>query len=208
MGRGPAAALVAVLALTGCAQVQRMPTDPISVDEYLAIQHGYADLMWASTGLPDELRPPNPAPEFITVNEWGAAYAGCMNAAGFDNYTSQGDGVVYSQSDGQPSDAETVAKYTCDLQVAVSPEESGILSSAQLQYTYDYYQQALVPCLRVHGVELDAVPTREEYLEGPSGWNPYWTTFDGNYSRIMAATDLRRDCPPDPPGALYSTFGD
>ena len=60
----------------------------------------------------------------------------------------------------------------------------------------------------MHGLELDAVPTRAEFFENPYGWNPYWTIYEGDWNRGMEDMSLRRDCPPDAPGALYPVFTD
>jgi hypothetical protein len=167
--------------------------------EIEAVQFSFADSAWAATGLPDEVRPPNPELTVVSVEEWGPAIVECLTEAGFDGYEASGGG--YS-GPGARSEAELITQYRCNLSVMVDPIETGLMTQAQKRFTYDYFAQTLVPCLRVRGVALGSVPTWEEYKENVWGWNPYFSVSDEARLRVDGDTRLQEECPADPPGSL------
>lgn len=57
----------------------------------------------------------------------------------------------------------------------LSPNEAGYFSTAQLDYLYDYYQDTLVPCLQLQGLDVGFAPSRSEFasVAGWVSWDPY-----------------------------------
>lgn len=196
-----AAALAAALLLTGCVQVQRMPTDPMPLDELAAVQQEFTDSDWAQLGLPDEMRPAELALQVVSLSDWGTAIVDCMSSAGYDGYTAMPSG--YS-STGAETAEEVVAHYACRQSILIRPEESGLLTTPQKDVVYDYFAEMLVPCLRLRGYVFTAVPTRAQFHADIWSWNPYWQLeTQGDLDR-SALDRLLAECPADPPGAVFS----
>jgi hypothetical protein len=75
-----------------------------------------------------------------------------------------------------------------------------MLNSAQAEYAYDYFQQTLIPCLALRGIEVRDAPTRETYFAEFGWWNPYWSIDPKLLNGSLADRDLLTACPPLAPG--------
>lgn len=195
-----ALAIVAVLALSGCATVS-LPDPGMSDAELERYHRLQSDSSWENTNLADDLRPPAAAAQEVTGEQWAQIVADCMNAAGFDNYQAA-DGGLYIQYVSRPADdatAEVVANFSCNENIWVEGEEEYLLNSAQIDYLYDYYQDMLVPCLFVHEVEVGDLPTRELFMGANGGWNPYFTVASASWPLLEDGT-VFTECPAMPPG--------
>lgn len=199
MGSWPAAVVVvASLALSGCVSTVHEPqADPAS-PEVLAAQQQQSDVVWGSLGLPDDKRPPNPAIEVVSPEEWPVKFVACTKAAGFDNY-SEIEGGGYQRSGPEaPTEAESLAMFSCSVTYL---GDYGPMTAAQFDYWYDYFKQELVPCLTVHGFEPTVVPSRKQFRESLGAWNPYWTLLEREQARAFADDRLHEVCPATPQGA-------
>ena len=184
---------VVVLLLAGCAE-RSAPSGgmtPQELDEYRA---AVADRMWQFTGLDDSLRP---TVEVRTLDpgDWMIQMEQC----------------AATKVTGAPElrTKVTVAAYVCRATHQRSPEVHSMLNTAQLDYLYDYYQQVLIPCLRLHGVVVPEPLTRSEATDvgrfAGYPWNPYGDVVD------FAREDLRdmtawHFCPAFPPDPIFDPF--
>lgn len=197
-----AAAVAVVVALSGCTATP-LPPGPTDADiaEYYA---AVADAHWEALGFgPAVERPATPAIRFSSPESWAASVAGCMNAAGFDEYSAQGGSLTITEPDPNPSTEQKLASFTCELSFQPVAPPGLILSAAQLEYVYDYYLRFLVPCLGLQGESIDDVPSREAFLAqsviGP--WSPYWSIVTRDAEKFER---LRIECPAMPPGLSAS----
>ena len=195
-----AAVLGATLALAGCLPVVPAPQPGFDPETSAAFAKQWMDNTWRRSGLPDELRPPDPAVKEIAIEDWGAEIVACMTSAGYTTY--EPNLLGYARSDPDPVGVEEgLALYTCEASRQTSAVSAGAMNGAQLDYWYEYYRLDLVPCLRGAGLALeDPAPSRSEFGAGGGYWNPY-LDLDPNV-RIHAIVDgtILTTCPPNAPG--------
>ena len=199
MGSARLAGIVLVaLVLPGCVATVSAPEPGLSDTERAEFQQWQSDNWWQVTGLPDELRPPDPPTELVSSEEWADKFVSCMNDAGFDNYTAQPGG--YSVEDHGLNDDEQLANFTCTLSFAVDVGDSYQFNHAQMDYWYDYFKEDLIPCLANHDIPVFEAPTRAEYYDTFGGWHPYWAVRSKDQEFVAGNQQLQRECPYSPPG--------
>ena len=180
----------AALLLAGCtAAPMEEPLTGLTADEEVLYAQSFA-LQWSGIEVPDA--PEVPVVAYVPSAGWGTVVAGCMNAAGYEQYSATRSGMSYPSRD---SDAETLALYTCIGQYPVQADFSAYANKAQLEYLYDYFRNSLVPCLAARGyIVPGAAPTREEFTEFTvqPRWNPY------NALRETPTEAVRESCPASP----------
>ena len=186
--------------LAGCSSVSA-PSPGMTdaeLDDYYALQ---ADVLWEQTLLPDELRPAEAAPQRVTGEEQTEVLVECMNAAGFDNYENQRGGLVVTSVERTDEEfqAEKLAFYTCRSGLRLIDLEPFLLNTAQKDYLYSYYDEVLIPCLIVHGIEVSEAPTHTEFMELRWWWNPYFSVFDPTVRKLDDGVIIAA-CPPQPAG--------
>ena len=189
--------LLAGLVLTGCVTVNSPPKPGLTQAERQEQLQRTADELWKSTGLPEGQRPAidNLAP--VGLDNVYDAFVTCMNRNGYHEYQTTPDGG-YTIDNGDASTEETITVFRCQVTYQVDPN-AYVLNSAQLAYLYDYYQDALVPCLVRAGYPDVALasPTRREMIEN-GGWNPYVGVPNDIFSQLTSTSPLVRMCPPVP----------
>lgn len=90
----------------------------------------------------------------------------------------------------------------CEAGVIVDPNAGGYFSAAQLDYVYDYFQDSLVPCLQLQGLNVGYAPSRAEFATAAG-----WIMWDP-YSELGAAVppsrseEIRSRCPEYPPAGF------
>ena len=200
--RALAVAAVSVLLLTGCVTAKEVPKPGLSdaeVDVYINLQ---LDSMWNGSDLPEDQRPDSGDVQLVQLEEYGDAYASCMNKRGYLDYAGEGEGFA----GGDPGsagfgDEELAANMRCSGLVQLDPS-SYALNDAQADFLYDYFQSSLIPCLELAGYHVPGpMPTRAEAWQG--WFNPYFS-FPGTFSQEMTAdTPLSQRCPPVPHGFQF-----
>ena len=171
--------LAAAVVLTGCATARVVPPGPSGVEtaRYLQVR---IDLAWKNSGLEGIVERPAVSPVVRPVDTSGVdLMSQCLVDSGSDGFGwSDGlDGVEIISIDGKdPTTQMKLDFYSC---FAANPTALGastpMLSGAQLDFLYDYYQQLVVPCLAAFGITSLDVPTRESYRTDPFG---YWTPYE------------------------------
>lgn len=180
----------AALLLAGCSAAPvAEPLSGLSDEEELSYAQSYA-LQWSGIEVPDA-----PAVEvvaYIPSAGWGTAVSGCMNAAGYADYSATRTGMTYPSRE---DDAETLALYTCIARYPVQSDFSAYANKAQLEFLYDYFRDSLIPCLAAEGYLVPgAAPTREQFtaFTVEPRWNPY------NALPTAPPSAVREACPASP----------
>lgn len=182
-----------VLLLTGCAEPRKAPPSGVSATELESYRDLIDEQTWLYSGLAADYTKPVVERIELDVNDWSEALNAC------------------EQPIEEIADTEQalLAEYTCRAKYQLNAGALALLNGAQLDYLYDYYQDTLIPCLGLRGIELASFPTREESVDvarfGSYPWNPYDELFD--YGIGMAAPDgLLSTCPPFPPDSIFDRF--
>ena len=181
--------------LVGCATP--VQPDGLSRDQVAAYAASMQDVFWGQSGLDESLRPDVAPLEFVRFGDVATYYAECMNER-------DPTGTTYTPADlsgpgsqtTRFSRAQLIAYYECQSLYQARPKDVGYFSSAQLNATYDYYRDWLIPCLAVRGFDVQYVPERSVLALGPGQltWNPY----EDIHIDDPALTRLTSQCPPYP----------
>lgn len=203
------AAVCLAASLGGCANALTPPPQVgLSAEEREQARAQWNDDWWESTGLDDELRPDETPVQVASSVEWSAAFAGCMNDKGFDQYTVQSGGLEVQGN--LPATPEfELANYTCSVRLEHPGRFEGLLGPVEAGFRYEYFQDSLVPCLAMRGIELFDVPTRKEFFETYGSWNPYWSVEEDD-AQVAYTVETAAACSPVPPGVPdpgYFSFG-
>ncbi len=196
-----AALAAAVLALCGCAEAPPAGPTELQVTEYNARM---LQTTWINTGLSEVFsRPVVEQGPPLTIDDWFNAVFTCLAARGYEGYSlsygaGQGASVGSGSGEAVTDAAVQLAFYGCaaahPVDVVATHE---LLSPAQIEYVYDYYQQWVVPCMSTAGFTVRDAPTRQAFRDGYGQWSPYWsvnTTIGGS-----EVEDLQRICGADRP---------
>lgn len=182
--------IAAMLALAGCAAAPiAEPRSGLSDAEELLYAQSFA-LEWAGIDVPEA--PAVPVVAYVPPAGWGTVVAGCMNAAGYADYSATRSGMTYPSRE---SDAEALTLYTCIGRFPVRGDFSAYANTEQLEYLYDYFHDSLIPCLAAEGYLVPGTaPSREEFTELTvlPRWNPY------NAMLQSPPADVRERCPASP----------
>ena len=186
--------------LAGCSTVSAPPPGmtQADLDDYYELQ---ADILWEQTQLADDLRPADATPRRVSGEEQTEVLVECMNGAGFDNYENERGGLVVSSQEGTVEEfqAEKLAFYTCRSGLRLTDMEQFLFNPAQKDYLYSYYDEVLIPCLIVNGIDVSEAPTHTEFAELNWWWNPYFSVPEA-FAPKLADGVIIAACPPQPPG--------
>ena len=131
---------------------------------------------------------------FVPKSDWAKTIIACENNPG-------GSQLAFFAS----KDTKDYARAVCGIEYPPPALKDRLRTPAQLDYTLDYYERVLVPCLRSSGVVVGNVPTKAAFREESSDGGMFaWTPYDEVSSRLKQ-TDaslavLKSKCPPSPPG--------
>jgi hypothetical protein len=190
-----AAAASGLLVIAGCTATP-LPEGPsdAEIEKRVATE---LDWQWGLTGLEGVVA--RPVVELKgPPSQYSIGFGECMSDAGFSGWGYDDSGLVLD--DGDPTDEQRLAFYVCNAEYpSVDP-----LSTAQLEYVYDYYERWLIPCLALHGYEQhDPVPTRESFVGDPVQDGFRWSPYSSIYftpATESAYVELQAECDPAPPG--------
>ncbi|USQ75178.1 hypothetical protein [Ornithinimicrobium cryptoxanthini] len=131
---------------------------PIVWDDHLA---GLAE----SLGIADP--PEVPVVREVSPSESQAAVDGCLAEEG---WMQGNDGWVTVPED--QLEASNLSIYICTAQYPIRPEFLSPLTDRQFARLYDHWITETLPCAQRNGVsvDLDAVPTKETFLQDPYSW--------------------------------------
>lgn len=155
------AVLLAVLALSGCAS--ELPKAATAADREAFVSR-QLDAEWKNVGIEDSQRPDVKRVRFITNAEFTDVMAQCT--------TTLGPGYSFVLSDEQT--AARLVYYACQAQYPVDPSEYLVLSTAQIDYLYDYYRRWTIPCIHSHGYDVGVMPSRTEFRLFNGLWDPIY----------------------------------
>lgn len=188
-------AATALLLLSGCV-VTPLP-EGLSEAERQQFAAEIQERQWEFSGIPDRARPVVDVTE-VEVGDLERRIYECLVSSGIDEGYSLDNGVLVGSVAPQSSD-ERVAFYICSVSFMPPANYWGYLSRDQLNATYDYYQDWLIPCLEAHDYQVPLAPLREEVASVPGylGWDPY--TQLGARITDDAIADLEEECPGVPP---------
>ena len=170
-----AVALALLVVLTGCVQSRPLPPKPTEA-ELALLNARVEDIQWQYLGFtPGDPRPDVEFVEYVDPDATAGTYADCMIGAGFpdyDPYATANDDV-----------GQTLALFTCVSAYPLEPRYYNLFTTRQLEFLYEYYQEAVIPCLRGAGLDLGSIPTREQFTEPLRGggaylWSPWQRSGD------------------------------
>lgn len=172
-----ATAVVMACALAGCVPTRPIPQPAVDLGaEAQAAAH--RDALWALAGLEaDASRPtvvvsdgPDADVEGFAactadgglVGSWGVRYIGGVGGL----FTDDGAGL---------SDEQRLTFYTCAVRfpgIVTIPVSA--LTADQTDFLDDHYRRWLIPCLRMHEVEIvGEIPPKERFTRFGDAWSPY-----------------------------------
>jgi hypothetical protein len=162
--------------LSGCVAVPPPGPSAAQRDAYRAET---LRLTWANTGLTGE--PPAVDEQQVETDiDWVQAVAQCLTdngvaSAGWSYGSGQGYSLAESPGVDLDDDAVQLSFYTCAAAFDPPQTFDAVLSDAQLDFIYDYYQDWLIPCVIMQGYHFTDVPTRTEFKVIAGQWSPFYS---------------------------------
>lgn len=187
-------ALVALLLLSGCVTSPR--PGGLSANEQRQFDALIQAQQWDYSDIPDREQPVVDSIE-VDPNDMGRHIYDCLVDVGLgEGYALDANGLVGSVQFESPDDR--VAFYVCSVSFIPPARYWGYLSTDELNATYDYFQDWLVPCLEAHDYQVPLAPARDEVASAPGylSWDPY--TQLGARITDDAAAALQDECPTVP----------
>ncbi len=188
-------AIAALLLLSGCVTSPR-PAG-LSADEQRRFDVLIQEQAWDFSDIADRERPVV-EPMEVDPNDLGRHIYECLVNVGLDEgYALDENGLVGSVQ--FESSDDRVAFYVCSMSFRPAARYWGYLSTDELNATYDYFQDWLVPCLEAHDYQLPLAPPRDEVASAPGYLN--WDPYSQLGARITddAVAALQVECPNVPP---------
>lgn len=194
--RGHAASILfVVLCLTGCSS--HVPPPSYTDEQLVAHYTARMEAAWVNTGLEgqvDRPRPPMSLDQQVNAESLDP-FSACVVDLGLNGW-GMGDesgGPAFTSSSGEelPPEVE-LGVFACFAEYPAAAEPSRfLLTDAQQDYLYDYYQQWVIPCLESKGYAVDFFPDRSRFTDSGGGWIPYFmVNADGleasDYERMVA----------------------
>jgi hypothetical protein len=199
-----AVAVASVVLLSGCTAPRAAPAGPDSAEVAEAVQRAI-DIQWTATGLEGRVERPVIEPEISgSGSVWGTGMSECAQLAAGPDSTGWGYGDTsgFTLGDGtRGTDEQQLAFYSC---FALHPQVL-VLSEDQREFIFDYYVRTLIPCLGLHGYELQSVPARADFVSGRYDQSATWVWSPDSSMLEYPQTEkeyvrLFTQCPPTIPG--------
>lgn len=188
-----------------------MPEHPIEHKSYtdeerLAWRDSYLE-MRASEGEGIDDPPDVPLVRWVnSLQEYDSALASCMTEQGFPARVYFGGGLEYTP--GVPDSQRNAldrAWYICDAKYTPIPAIMTDWSDDQFGMLYDYWSEALVPCLESYGVPVSPAPvTRETFIASfhDVDWSPDHALVGAPLSE-EEKYHVMEQCPQYPPAKYF-----
>ena len=193
-------AISSALLLAGCASTRAEPPAP-TVDELEQFTQ-HAVLTHFGTDAAQARRPGADAAEVEIVEPTGidVSYVECLNKAGFTGYYVAYFGTIVLSNPQGSTVEQRLQRSSCQFDYAWALASTSMLTRAERDYLYDYYQERLVPCLRTAGFSIERPPSRKSFVDDwlqPVWWSPYDAMRPAASTQEWTA--LHVECPALPP---------
>ena len=137
------------------------------------------DAQWNATAphVEGAARPFAERVRFVAQGEQADAIALCMGDKGYDRSAMvfSADGLILQTGPVLDITRYHLDEFVCEVEYPIDPRVYGALSTAQLNYLYDYYRRWTIPCLNANDYPVPVLPTRQEFLRtGNPDWTPYF----------------------------------
>lgn len=150
--------------------------------------------MWWESMFPDDPMPSVAVVKYATPETRDALAAACV-----DTMLGQPTLTDYSTK------AFSIVYWTCYAEYPLDPSGRHLrLSPAQLSYTYSYFNERTIPCLRRLGYDVQPFESKALLLSpaqaevGYPVWTPYWAVFADPAVTTAARHEALAACPPPP----------
>lgn len=148
---------------------------------------------------------------YIHPDEWAAVRAECLEEEGWlVEITVDGSGIRFPEVTPEQSIEMAAADERCGDRYPVDPKYRQPLSTSQLQFLYNWYNEVSIPCLEGEGYSGFDPQSLDAFIEGYSRGNA-WTPVDDIFEQLRtegpnALARLYQKCPAGPPvDDLYSS---
>lgn len=205
IGSGIAVAASTVL-LAGCAPEPTEPPPPATSAQITSMMNDWARTQAAK----DATQLDQPLDDihfrrFVDSADWSGVMTRCAAALGAKGLTYlDGFATVALPVGPEYRALDLYADAVCTIQYPPAPLKLRLRTPQQLDYTYAYYQNSLLPCLRSSGVGVGAMPAadefREQSLNGLAAWVPYDHLRLSSDRSAAWLSWLKLKCPAAPPG--------
>lgn len=132
------------------------------------------------------LKPMPPIPaliRFVGLDEQPKVLADCLTRGGFPAVVAPDGSIDYPNGiPAEQAKAYGLVEFHCRAQYSLDPKYQVAFTKEQAVVIYEYFTQALVPCLASHGVKgISSPPSQDvwvaQFLAAQEGvgawWNPY-----------------------------------
>jgi hypothetical protein len=155
-------------------------------------------------GLLDSLPTDAQFVRYLDPGEWAEVRAQCLLDQGFHADATPDGGLIFRDYPEEQQKPLHEATYRCDVMYPVHPVYEQQLDDGQLTLLYDYYLDALRPCLEAEGFDIAEPPSLETFIDSyyrDGSWNPYSSVPSLPLEEWYR---LQEECPQTPPLAeLY-----
>ena len=140
---------------------------------------------------------------YIHPEEWAVVISACLEAAGWAVEITPDGGIQFPQVTPQQSTEMEAAADLCRRMYPVDPRFRQPLTTAQLEYLYDWYVKEGIPCLEAQGYSGFDPPSLDSFIESygtEDTWSPY-RDISTELQQLPAGGwyALNEDCPQNPP---------
>lgn len=141
-----------------------------------------------------------------SLQEYDEAMAQCLTDGGFPAQVGILGGIVYAPS--VPSSQEAaldLVQFECEAKYTPLPAIMTNWSAEQKGMLFDYWVEAMIPCLEAHGIyPADAPVSRETFMEiyPHVDWDPELLIVDVRLSETDNY-EITAKCPPYPPAKYF-----
>lgn len=184
-------AAIALFTLAGCVTAVTPPPPTTEADVDALFDEMLAK-SWVSTGLAESMEQPTVVSERpLAEGEWINEVFVCMKDNGFPalqiGYQPHTGYLLEDDPASVPVSTDPAAQlafFECLAKHPFALESTTMLTRAQLDFTYDYYQDVIFPCLAHNGFLPHLALSREKFIALEGGWSPYRQVWAETQPRV------------------------